>query len=76
MRLETSFGAPWEWAGEGGLVAGDAIEFCQVATQTLNIADTVLVVEGEAAWAWMAVAQCFAGPPETPPAAGVRRRKI
>jgi len=75
VRLDTPFGAPWEWAGEGGLVCGDAVAFCQVATQTRNIADTALVVEGEAARAWMALAQCFAGPPETPPAAGARGRK-
>jgi len=62
----------WEWPGEGGLVKGDATEFCQVAAQTRNIADTALRVEGEAARAWMALAQCFAGPPEMPPAPGTR----
>lgn len=59
--------------GQGGSVEGDAVEFCQVAAQTRNIADTALRVEGEAARAWMALAQCFAGPPESPPAPGTRR---
>jgi len=74
VRLDTPFGEPWVWAGEGGLVAGDAIQFCQVVAQTRNIADTALRVEGDAARAWMALAQCFAGPPETPPPAGTRVR--
>jgi len=74
VRLETSFGEPWPWPGEGGLVAGDAIQFCQVAAQTRNVQDTALRVQGAAAEAWMALAQCFAGPPETPPAPGTRVR--
>jgi uncharacterized protein (TIGR03084 family) len=62
----------WTWDGQGGKVEGDAVEFCQVAAQTRNIADTALRVEGVAAGAWMSLAQCFAGPPETPPAPGTR----
>ena len=76
VRLDTPFGDGWAWPGEGGLVAGDAIQFCQVVAQTRNIADTALRMEGEAAHAWMALAQCFAGPPETPPAAGTRVRAV
>jgi len=56
-------------------VAGDAAEFCQVVAQTRNVADTALIVSGEAARRWMAIAQCFAGPPETPPAPGSRHRQ-
>ena len=74
VRLNTPFGEPWVWPGEGGLVSGDAIQFCQVVAQTRNVADTALQVQGEAARAWMALAQCFAGPPETPPAPGLRVR--
>jgi uncharacterized protein (TIGR03084 family) len=74
VRLATPFGEPWAWRGEGGLVAGDAIQFCQVAAQTRNVQDTALRVQGAAAEAWMALAQCFAGPPETPPAPGTRVR--
>jgi len=53
-------------------VAGDATEFCQVVTQTRNVADTRLDVKGETAVRWMAMAQCFAGPPEDPPEPGTR----
>ena len=53
-------------------VEGRAVEFCQVVTQTRNVADTTLRVVGEPARRWMAIAQCFAGPPENPPAPGAR----
>lgn len=55
-------------------IEGPASEFCQVVTQTRNIADTSLEVTGENATRWMAMAQCFAGKPETPPAPGARKR--
>ena len=64
----------WEW-GEpetADRVEGSAVEFCHVVTQGRNIADTDLAVAGETASRWMAVAQCFAGGPEEPPAAGQR----
>lgn len=48
------------------------MEFCQVVTQVRNIADTRLSVTGDIAQRWMAIAQCFAGPPENPPEAGTR----
>jgi uncharacterized protein (TIGR03084 family) len=73
VRLEAPSGV-WEWPGEDGLVEGDAVAFCQVVAQTRNVADSGLRVEGEAARAWMAIAQCFAGPPEMPPAPGSRVR--
>ncbi len=53
-------------------VEGSAVEFCQVVTQVRNIADTKLTVIGDNAIAWMVIAQCFAGPPEEPPAPGTR----
>ena len=53
-------------------IEGSAEEFCQVVTQTRNVADTALRVTGANASAWMAIAQCFAGQPETPPAKGTR----
>lgn len=74
VRLETPFGEPWIWPGEGGAVTGNVVQFCQVVAQTRNVVDTALHVEGEAARAWMALAQCFAGPPEMPPAPGTRVR--
>lgn len=74
VRLTAPSGASWEWgeAGETERVAGSATEFCQVVTQTRNIADTELDVTGAVAGHWMQIAQCFAGPPEQPPAPGAR----
>ncbi|USG60737.1 TIGR03084 family metal-binding protein [Sneathiella marina] len=74
VRLKAPSGAIWEWNDNNSadLIEGDAAEFCQVVTQTRNIADTSLKVTGEIATRWMAVAQCFAGPARTPPAAGTR----
>jgi uncharacterized protein (TIGR03084 family) len=77
VRLETPFGETWEWRqpSPGEAVQGDAVAFCQVVTQTRNVADTTLSIEGEQARHWMSIAQCFAGPPETPPAPGVRHSR-
>ena len=76
LRLTAPSGAVWEYgeASDSGVISGSATEFCQVVTQCRNIADTSLEVSGEVAHQWMAVAQCFAGPPQDPPAAGTRRR--
>jgi uncharacterized protein (TIGR03084 family) len=78
VRLTAPSGTLWSWheeAGEGDLIEGSATEFCQVVTQVRNIADTRLRVVGEAASRWMAIAQCFAGSAETPPAPGTRFRE-
>lgn len=74
VRLQAPSGAVWEWnePSETNRVAGSAVEFAHVVTQGRNIADVDLEVRGAAADAWMAIAQCFAGPPETPPAPGHR----
>ncbi len=77
VRLAAPSGATWEW-GEpdpANGVEGSAVEFCQVVTQVRNIADTGLKVVGETAASWMSIAQCFAGPPESPPAPGTRFRQ-
>ena len=74
VRLEAPCGDLWIWPGADGVVAGGALEFCQVVAQTRNVADTALQVDGAVARQWMALAQCFAGPPETPPMAGSRVR--
>jgi len=60
---------------DGERIEGPADEFCQVVTQVRNVADTSLEVTGSNATAWMQRAQCFAGPPETPPAPGERRTR-
>jgi uncharacterized protein (TIGR03084 family) len=74
VRLEAPSGAIWRWnePSEDELIAGRAVEFCQVVTQVRNVADTKLEVRGETAGRWMAMAQCFAGPPEDPPPPGQR----
>jgi uncharacterized protein (TIGR03084 family) len=74
VRLTGPSGAVWEWNDQtpDNAVEGDALAFCQVVTQTRNVVDTALQVTGEPARSWMAIAQCFAGPPETPPAPGSR----
>lgn len=76
VRLTSPSGATWEWhdPAAGSRVEGSAVDFCRVVTQTRNVRDTQLVVTGASATAWMEIAQCFAGPPETPPAPGTRRR--
>jgi uncharacterized protein (TIGR03084 family) len=74
VNLTAPSGEQWEWNEDNtsDCVSGSAEEFCQVVTQTRSIGDTQLQVEGDVARQWMAVAQCFAGPVETPPAPGQR----
>ena len=78
VRLKAPSGEIWEWnePSADNFIEGLAEEFCQVVTQTRNIADTNLNVAGDTAIRWMAVAQCFAGPARTPPAPGVRRQTV
>jgi uncharacterized protein (TIGR03084 family) len=74
VRLTSPSGAVWEWNDPASpeRVAGNAVEFCRVVTQTRNVLDTGLATTGESAKLWMEHAQCFAGPPEKPPAPGTR----
>lgn len=76
LRLISPSGKLWTYGdkSETECIEGLAEEFCQVVTQTRNIADTNLVVTGTIAKDWMSKAQCFAGGAEDPPAPG--RRKI
>lgn len=84
VRLTGPSGATWEWNQPDqhkletleNRIEGSAVEFCQVVTQVRNIADTSLKVVGETARSWMAIAQCFAGPPENPPAPGSRFTQV
>jgi uncharacterized protein (TIGR03084 family) len=75
LRLIAPSGAIWEYGDGEDSIEGSATEFCQVVTQCRNIADTSLEVTGDVAHQWMAVAQCFAGPPQDPPAPGTRFRR-
>ena len=76
IRLTAPSGAIWEWnadtAPAGEIVEGPATDFCQVVAQTRNFADVNLSATGKAATTWMRHAQCFAGPPNDPPAPGSR----
>ncbi|MFV0277479.1 MAG: maleylpyruvate isomerase family mycothiol-dependent enzyme, partial [Parahaliea sp.] len=76
VQLRAPSGDTWQWNTEqaDNLIAGSAVEFCQVVTQTRNVADTELEVQGDIARQWMTIAQCFAGPPEPPPPPGTRFR--
>jgi len=75
VRLKLPSGAESHWDGDAGSISGSATEFAQVVTQTRSIFDTDLTVRGTAAQAWMAQAQCFAGPPNAPPKKGCRYRQ-
>ena len=77
LVLTAPSGAVWTYGDPSTAerIEGPAEAFCQVVTQTRNIADTGLKVTGAVATDWMSKAQCFAGPPETPPAPGVRHTR-
>ncbi|MEM0989214.1 MAG: TIGR03084 family metal-binding protein [Pseudomonadota bacterium] len=74
VRLAAPSGAVWSWGAPSTReqITGPATAFCQVVAQTRNVADMALTVTGPNAGRWMAIAQCFAGPPEDPPAPGTR----
>ena len=75
LELTAPSGEIWHFGDAGaGRISGPALDFAAVVTQTRALADTALIVEGDAAQTWMAHAQCFAGPPEAPPAPGTRHR--
>lgn len=71
VALTAPDGSLWEW-GEPATdrVTGDALDFCLVVTQRRHPADTGLVVEGDAATEWIAIAQAFAGDPGSGRVAG------
>lgn len=76
VRLTAPSGAIWEWGAASDVerIEGPATDFCQVVTQTRNIDDVRLKFAGPVATYWMRHAQCFAGPPNPPPAPGTRFR--
>jgi uncharacterized protein (TIGR03084 family) len=65
VELVSPSGEPWTFGEPGAVnrVRGPATDFCRVVTQRRHPADTDLLIEGEAAREWMAIAQAFAGPP-------------
>lgn len=74
VELSGPTGDVWTWGERqaDSSISGEAVDFARVVSQVRNIADTRLAVRGDVAREWMAMAQCFAGPPETPPAPGTR----
>ncbi|KCZ91831.1 TIGR03084 family metal-binding protein [Hyphomonas johnsonii] len=78
LVLTAPSGETWTYGDvqDGERIEGLAEEFCQVVTQTRNIADTALSVTGPNAARWMAHAQCFAGPPKEPPPPGTRKTRV
>lgn len=73
LALTAPSGALWEYGdAAAGRITGPALDFAAVVTQTRALDDTSLQIEGPVAQTWMAHAQCFAGPPNPPPAAGTR----
>ena len=74
VELTAPSGDVWSFNeySEESFVEGSAVEFCHVVTQGRHIQDVNLTVCGDVAHEWMAVAQCFAGPPENPPEPGSR----
>jgi uncharacterized protein (TIGR03084 family) len=71
-------GQAWSWGPPDAenRVAGEALDFCLVVTQRRNVADTGLTVAGEAATAWIAIAQAFAGRPTDPRPPGKARSAL
>jgi uncharacterized protein (TIGR03084 family) len=65
VELSAPDGATWSFGDPGAAdrVRGPALDFALVVTQRRNLADTALVITGEAADRWMRIAQAFAGPP-------------
>jgi len=73
VELAAPSGVTWRWGSDGtDRISGSAIDFCLVATQRRNVADTQLLVNGDGARAWMQIAQCISGPPMSGPAPGER----
>lgn len=70
VELTLPSGAAWAAGDEGAadVVRGSASDFCLVVTQRRAVGATGLDVRGPVAAAWMARAQCFAGPPTLPAA--------
>ncbi len=74
MQIRSPSGKIWEWNSPSMVskIEGTAVDFASVVTQTRNVVDTKLKITGSTAHKWLSFAQCFAGPPEDPPAPGSR----
>lgn len=72
VELTSPSGEQWKYGPDDAAetVIGSAVDFCLVVTQRRHVADTSLVVSGEAALEWMHYAQAFAGGASNGPPAG------
>ncbi len=72
IALRAPDGELWTWGepSDTDWVRGSAEDFCLLVTQRRNRADTALTWQGAPADQWLAIAQCFAGPPADAPAPG------
>jgi uncharacterized protein (TIGR03084 family) len=70
VELTGPGGEAWAWGPEAAadVVRGPALDWCLLVTQRIHRDDTQLVATGDAARGWLAIAQCFAGPPSDGPA--------
>ena len=75
VELTASDGTLWTWGPPDAQdrVTGTALDFCLLVTQRRHRDDLDLIVDGQAAQEWLAIAQAFAGPPG--PGRPPRRRR-
>jgi uncharacterized protein (TIGR03084 family) len=75
VQLQAPGGAVWTWGDPACAhsVRGSAEDFCLVVTQRRHVDDTALRYSEGPVAQWLAIAQCFAGPPADGPAPGVRK---
>ncbi|MER5264287.1 TIGR03084 family metal-binding protein [Actinosynnema sp. NPDC002837] len=74
VELVAPDGEVWSWGPEDAenRITGPALDFCLLATQRRHRDDLAVTAVGEAARAWVPIAQAFAGPPG--PGRGRRER--
>lgn len=63
VELAAPDGGQWTWGPEDATdrVTGTALDFCLVVTQRRHRTDTGLLITGQTAGQWIAIAQAFAG---------------
>jgi len=74
VELTAPSGKLWSWGDENteDYVKGPAVDFCLLVTRRRHLQDLALKSRGIAASAWLQIAQCFAGPPDSGPGPGGR----
>ena len=74
IELIAPSGELWRWGDETAedVVKGPAVDFCLLVTRCRHWQDLGLECEGAVARAWLPIAQCFAGAPQSGPEPGER----